>query len=208
MNQPKAVAHGGGDHDVARADLIGDAAGEDARHGHDGLKDREGPCKSAGPLGVDGEQVLLTTEYSAMELMKNMVTHAAESTTARPLLELVEAIGLFLIDTGGGTGVSASPPCRVGLLVSRLGDAGLIGPELDTLVLKVVVGIGATAAGLGGEVAHHVGEAAVDLDGVAGGKVRALGRQEHDGVGDIADLADAARGDQAAAALFSTSGSA
>ena len=43
---------------------------------------------------------MLTTEYSAMELMKNMVTHAAESTTARPLLELVEAIGLFLIDTG------------------------------------------------------------------------------------------------------------
>ena len=50
-----AVAHGGGDHDVARADLIGDAAGEDARHGHDGLKDREGPGKSARPLGVDGE---------------------------------------------------------------------------------------------------------------------------------------------------------
>ena len=54
----QAVAHGGGDNDVARADLIGDAAGEDARHGHDGLKDREGPGKSAGPLGVDGEQVL------------------------------------------------------------------------------------------------------------------------------------------------------
>ena len=47
---------------------------------------------------------MLTTEYSAMELMKNMVTHAAESTTARPLLELVEAIGLFLIDTGEGRG--------------------------------------------------------------------------------------------------------
>ena len=88
--------------------------------------------------------------------------------------------------------MSAGPPCQVGLLVSRLGDAGLIGPELDTLVLKVVVGIGATAAGLGGEVAHHVGEAAVDLDGVAGGEVRARGRQEHDGVGDIADPTSAA----------------
>ena len=54
----QAVAHGGGDHDVARADLIGDAAGEDARHGHDGLEDRESPGKSAGPLGIDGEQVL------------------------------------------------------------------------------------------------------------------------------------------------------
>ena len=29
-----------------------------------------------------------------MELMKNMVTHAAESTTARPLLELLEAAWL------------------------------------------------------------------------------------------------------------------
>ena len=51
---------------------------------------------------------MLTTEYSAMELMKNMVTHAAESTTARPLLELVEAIGLFLIDAGRG-GVCPMP---------------------------------------------------------------------------------------------------
>ena len=112
-----------------------------------------------------------------MELMKNMVTHAAESTTARPLLELVEAMGLFLIDTGGGEGqtplrcLPRAPFYRAGLRVSRLCDAGLIGPKLDTLVLKVVVGRGATAAGLGGEVAHHVGEAAVDLDGVAGGKV-------------------------------------
>ena len=48
-----------------------------------------------------------------MELMKNMVTHAAESTTARPLLELVEAIGLFLIDAQGGTGVTASLPVRL-----------------------------------------------------------------------------------------------
>ena len=46
--------------------------------------------------------------------------------------------------------MSAGPPCQVGLLVGRLGDTGLIGPKLDTLVLKVVVGIGATAAGLGG----------------------------------------------------------
>lgn len=48
-----------------------------------------------------------------MELMKNMVTHAAESTTARPLLELVEAIGLFLDRYGGGAGVSADLPVRL-----------------------------------------------------------------------------------------------
>ena len=54
----QAVARGGGDHDVAGADFIGDAAGEDARHGHDGLEDGEGPGKGAGPLGIDGEQIL------------------------------------------------------------------------------------------------------------------------------------------------------
>ena len=42
----QAVAHGGSDHDVARADLIGDAAGEDARHGHDGLEDGESQVRA------------------------------------------------------------------------------------------------------------------------------------------------------------------
>ena len=56
---------------------------------------------------------MLTTEYSAMELMKNMVTHAAESTTARPLLELVEAIGLFLIDAGEGPPRPRGLPVRL-----------------------------------------------------------------------------------------------
>lgn len=63
---------------------------------------------------------MLTTEYSAMELMKNMVTHAAESTTARPLLELVEAMGLFLIDAGRG-GRHREPP--VGLVYWSVGFA-------------------------------------------------------------------------------------
>ena len=108
-----------------------------------------------------------------MELMKNMVTHAAESTTARPLLELVEAIGLFLIDAGEG---QASPRASLsGWFTGQwLCDARLVGPKLDTLVLEVVVGKGSTAAGLGGEVAHHIGEAAIDLDGVAGGKSERL----------------------------------
>ena len=48
-----------------------------------------------------------------MELMKNMVTHAAESTTARPLLGLVEAIGLFLIDAGEGPPRPRGLPVRL-----------------------------------------------------------------------------------------------
>ena len=48
-----------------------------------------------------------------MGLMKNMVTHVAESTTARPLLELVEAIGLFLIDAGEGQACSRCLPVRM-----------------------------------------------------------------------------------------------
>ena len=53
--------------------------------------------------------------------MKNMVTHAAESTTARPLLELVEVMGLFLIDAQGGAGITASLP--VGLVYWSVGFA-------------------------------------------------------------------------------------
>ena len=53
-----AVADSGCNHDVARADLIGDATGKDARDCHDGLKHGECPGKGAGPIGVDSQKVL------------------------------------------------------------------------------------------------------------------------------------------------------
>ena len=166
-----AVAHGGGDHNVARADLIGDATGEDTRHGHDGLEDRESPGKSAGPLGIDGEQVLGHDGVQRDGADEEHGDARGGKHDGATLVGVGGSHGTLSNRYGGGAGVSAVPPCQVGLLVSRLCDAGLVGPKLDTLVLEVVVGKGAAAAGLGGEVAHHVGEAAVDLDGVAGGKV-------------------------------------
>lgn len=60
--------------------------------------------------------------------------------------------------------VEPAPGLVSGLLVGGLRHAGLVTPQCDAAALEVVLGKGTPAARFACEVAHHVGEAAVDLD--------------------------------------------
>lgn len=82
------------------------------------------------------------------------------------------------------------------LLVRGLVDACLVGPDGLVPALKLVVGVRTASSRLDGEAAHHVREPTVHLDRGPRGEARAWRREEHDGVGDVLHVSDAAQGDQ------------